>query len=85
MSSTENARNFRSVTGKSLPAVVADTGISPDAFAHSIAAALRCDFGDNPSSVKKVARLVHAKSRVDLAQRNCTHMICSIVKAPGKV
>jgi hypothetical protein len=57
MSFTKKDRKIQSETGKTFPAITAET------LAHAIAAALRAEFGATPSSVKTVARLTHSNER----------------------
>ncbi|RYG98914.1 MAG: hypothetical protein EON58_05670 [Alphaproteobacteria bacterium] len=62
MSLTKRDRKFRSGSGKSFP-----PGNSPSdgavSFAEAIALALKGDFGDGPTAVRKVARLLQVNDR----------------------
>jgi hypothetical protein len=57
MSFTKKDRKIQSESGKTFPA------ISAESLAHAVAASLRTEFGATPSSVKTVARLTHSNDR----------------------
>lgn len=57
MSFTKKDRKIQSESGKTFPAITAES------LANAIAASLRAEFGATPSSVKTVARLTHSNDR----------------------
>jgi hypothetical protein len=60
MSFTENDRNFRSNNGKSFPI---DRSYDRRSIVGAIAEALRNEFGEAPSAVKRLARLTTSNER----------------------